>query len=399
MELERYLNSLIIIFICCVVLLFQSCSKSSFSEWIEGFSQDNRILRFNPPSEYDSLMFALKPTMAPNVVSLLWFTDVHRNHTNLRRLLLWYNHYRDCFDDILSTGDQQDSFFTDSFGWWDENDAGRVLLTIGNHDSWISKTMYEEGNYEGTIISSYGKAAPFWILSQKDTYDKYISSFIKGWDVIQPESSSDYGKCYYYKDYDNLRLIVLDCMHYGTEDDLDENKDSRQDKWFRMLLDDACDKKIPVVAVSHFAPGYTTPISCSYSYKSTTGKYSDRLNSSAYKRVKAFIDKGGEFVCWLAGHIHVDVIGTLDADIRQPVIICATANEQRSTKIPRFKGSKMQDSFNCISFDTEHKQINIVKVGADLNEDNERKRVVRYNYSDYVDNEGNTHKRGLVCSY
>lgn len=382
---------------CVFLLSHQSCSgidlfdvKSSFAE---------RIFRLNPASEYDSLMFALKPKDVPDAVSFLWFTDLHRDTQNLRRIKAWHNRYREYFDDILSTGDQQDTYYTDSFEWWREEGAEEILQLVGNHDAWISKAMYEEGNYDGVIVSSYGTNSPFWILSQKDTYNKFLAPFISSWNVVQPGSSVEKGKCYYYKDYQNLRLIVVDSMHYGTPDDLDESKVSMQDKWFSLILEDARKKGLPVMVASHFPPSFTTPIECSYTYQKTTGRFSDRLNISASKRVKSFIDNGGEFVCWLVGHIHDDIIGFLEADERQLVIVCAAANSSRNKRANREKGTKAQDSFNCISIDTIHKQVYMVKVGADVSADNERKRIIRYNYRDYVDESGVLHERGLVCSY
>lgn len=383
----------------CVILLCQlSCSGISLFEEISSSSAE-RIFRLNPPSEYDSLMLALKPKDVPNAVAFLWFTDLHRDLHSLRRIKAWHNRYQGYFDDILSTGDQQDTYFTDSFDWWSDEGADEVLQLVGNHDAWISKAMFEEGSYEGEIVGSYGSKSQFWILSQKDTYNKYVSHCIGLWNVIQPESAMEEGKCYYYKDYENLRLIVVDSMHYGTVDDLDENNVSMQDSWFTTILEDARKKSLPVVVASHFPPSFTIPIKCSYTYKNTTGRHSDRLNKDAFNHVKSFIDNGGEFVCWLAGHIHDDVLGTLEADERQLVIFCASANSYRSTRAFREIGTKAQDSFNCISFDTIHKQVYMVKVGADTNADNERKRIIKYNYCDYLDGEGVLHERGLVCSY
>ena len=382
-----------------VIILCQlSCSGISLFEEI-GSSSAERVFRLNPSSEYDSLMLALKPKDVPNAVAFLWFTDLHRDLHSLRRINAWHDRYLEYFDDMLSTGDQQDTYFTDSFGWWSDEGADEVLQLVGNHDAWISKAMYEEGNYEGEIVSSYGSKSQFWIFSQKDTYNKYLSHCIGLWNVIQPESAREEGKCYYYKDYENLRLIVVDSMHYGTVDDLDENNVSKQDKWFSSILEDARKNSLSVIVASHFPPSNIIPIECSYTYKNSTGRYSDRLNNSAFKRVKSFIDNGGEFVCWLVGHIHDDVLGILEADVRQLVVICASANSYRNTRAVREIGTKAQDSFNCISIDTIHKQIYMVKVGADTNADNERKRIIRYNYSDYLDGTGILHERGLVCSY
>ena len=384
----------------CVIFLFQEgCSNISNTAGSDDPTIADGIFLFNPPSEYDSLMVALKPDSNQNTTSFLWFTDLHNDIVNLRRIKAWYSHYQSYFDDMLSTGDQQDTYFTDKFDWWCEEDADKVLQLVGNHDAWISKAMYENGEFKGTIVRSYGRESQFWILSQIDTYNKYFLPFIGTWDVNQPERAAEYGRCYYYKDYRNLRLIVLDCKHYGTIDDQDENQKSIQNKWFKMVLDDARNKNLPVIVASHYPPAYTIPIECSYTYKKATGRHSDRLNKAAYSLVSSFIDNGGEFVCWLAGHVHDDYLAVLETDERQLLILCATANSYRNKRAVRLIGTKSQDSFNCISIDTVKKQIYMVKVGADTNEDGERKRVVRYNYRDYVDESSVLHERGLVCSY
>ena len=383
---------------CVIFLCLEGCSNFSIIDGSDDSSTSDGIFLLNPPSEYDSLMVALKTDSKQT--SILWFTDLHNDIINLRRIKAWYRHYQSYFDDVLSTGDQQYSFYTDQFEWWGEEGAGRVLQLVGNHDAWITNEMYEngEGN-KGSIVSSYGNKSQFWLFSQKDTYDKFFSPYIGSWKVIQPEMADEEGFCYYYKDYENLRLIVLDCMHYGTKDDLNDNKKSIQDSWFKMVLDDAKLKDIPVVVATHFPPAYINPIECSYTYKKSTGKYSERLDKAAYKQVSSFIDNGGEFVCWLAGHVHDDVIGVLEADERQLLILCATANSYRNKRAIRLIGSKSQDSFNCISVDTKRKQVYLVKVGADTNDVDERKRIVRYNYCDSYDEKGIIHKRGLVCSY
>lgn len=354
------------------------------------------IFDFNPESEYLPLMRELKNNSQKT--SLLWFTDVHNNRENLRRILKWYDKYSSSFDDIISLGDQQDSFFTDEFSWWGKEGASKVLQVIGNHDSWISRTKYEAGDYYGTIVKSYGTNAPFYIISQKDVYDKYMFPYISLWDVNQPDSAGMIGKNYYYKDYHHLRLIVLDCMHYGTIDDMDNNK-SLQDKWLNDVLTDARSKDIPVMIASHFPPAKATIIPCSYNRVGSTGQYTDRLNSAAYKKVSSFIDEGGEFVCWIAGHGHRDDIGVLQADPRQLLIRCTTANHIRSKDFSREAGKKTQDSFNCISIDPSQNLIYMVKVGADVNEDGERKRIVKYRYDDYIDDGGILYERGLICSY
>ena len=362
-------------------------------EKIDGGGKEVNIFVLNPPEEYDALMQALKDGTGQSA-SFLWFSDVHFSRTNLRRILSWYKRYNTCFDDIIATGDQQNLYYTDDFSWWSNCGASNVLQAVGNHDAWISESIYKGKKYEGETVRTYGKESQFYILSQKDVYNKLFSPFISSWEVIQPES----GKCYYYKDYGKLRLVVVDCMHYGTVDDLDENKKSLQDKWLKDVLNDARKNGLAVMIASHYPPANASLIPCSYTNKKSNGQYSDRLNRLAAKDVSRFLDAGGEFVGWLTGHSHYDDIGVLELDSRQLLLRCATANHNRSKEKLRVNGKQNQDSFNCFSVDTDIKEIYLVKVGADVNADGERKRILRYRYQDYTDAAGNVYERGLICS-
>ena len=380
------------LFLLFSVFIWISCD-SKLSELFA--SESPSIFALNPASEYDPLMQALKGETG-QATSLLWFTDVHENRANLKRILSWYDHYQACYDGIIALGDQQNMYFTDDFSWWAEDGASKVMQVVGNHDAWISKSIYEEGNYEGQVVRGYGKGNPFYIISQKDVYAKFFAPYIASWGVIQPDGAASIGACYYYKDYGKVRLVVVDCKHYGTVDDMDENNLSYQDRWLEGVLEDAREKGLAVMVASHYSPAAATLIPCAYTRKEATGLYSDRLDSAAYKKVARFIDKGGEFVCWMSGHGHYDEIGVLEADPRQLLIRCATANHNRGKSASRHVGTKSQDSFNCISVDTDAKLVYIVKVGADENEDGTRKRILRYRYRDFTDDAGQTHERGLL---
>ena len=378
-----------------LIFTLNGCSP----EWESSKNKSKDIFALNPSVEYDSLMIALKPEVGSNTVSFLWFTDIHENTDNLKRILEWNAKYDKYIDDVISTGDQMSYSYTDDFSWWGKYGAGKILQLIGNHDAWIYEATYEAGSYEGTPIRKNGA---HYIMSQKDVYNLFFSNYVSDWKVTQPAYADSLGLCYYYKDYDNLRLIMLDCMHYGVADDLDEKKKSRQNKWLINVLDDAIRQNLPVIIGSHYPIAATIPTTCTYT-RANSGKYETVLNNEAYKNVSRFIDNGGILVCWLAGHGHYDEIGVLEADQRQVVIRCATANDIRYTQNhggnERQNGKKSQDSFNCISIDPSQNLIYMVKVGADVNEDGERKRIMKYRYDDYVDDEGTLYERGLICSY
>lgn len=322
---------------------------------------------------------ATKTDVPPALTGLLWFSDLHADvnaFTYINKQALRYNSF---INDIISTGDQMLSYFTSDFSWWTNN---KVLIVLGNHDAWISKEMYDTGDYNDIVERRYGEDN-FYIIHQKECYDKYFAPFISNWNVVQPSNAATLGKCYYYKDYDAVRLIVLDCMHYGSPDDLDGNNQSMQNVWLQSVLADARTNSKPVVIASHYFPGTPTKIDCAYS-EMFQGTGSDKLNSMARQTVDDFIDAGGEFVCWLVGHTHQDVICTLSNDNRQLIVNLTTASISRANYQPkvRFAGTETEQAFNFMCIDTNRKLLKNVRFGADITDLMNTYRSLVYRYKE-----------------
>lgn len=301
---------------------------------------------------------------------------------------MFIDRYADYIDDAICTGDMND--YLDDSTFISTANMGGSLYVIGNHDSWMS--YYDEELCEGT----YGDTS-LGLIKKTLVYNKWLAPYIDNWGVVQPVDAATDGKCYYYKDYTytydgttttTLRLIVLDCMHYGVYTDLDANQESIQNAWLTSILADANTNNIPVVIACHYAPAAYTVINCSYNSSHLAGY--NTLNPIAKATVDNFISNGGTFICWIVGHEHADHIGMAGDQL---VIVCTCARTDNNWDDgDRVLDTKTQDAFNFIAFDTSDKLIKMVRIGADYNNYLQRKRVLTYRYED-VDA---SHQKGIV---
>lgn len=307
------------------------------------------ILALNSESVYlpeISELKAKKKDESFNHLVISYFSDIHGSKANLERILEFCNHYQLYIDDILHTGDIVYNQFTDDFFYWKEAGADRILNTIGNHD-----TAYrDEANGKWDV----------WAHAGKDCYDKFFAPFISSWGVMQPKDAIKDGACYYYKDYSDsgIRLIVLDCMKY----------DSKQNSWFADVLSDAYHSNYAVICVSHFAAGKLDHSTENvFDSKSPVENTSGFINESASKLVDSYIDYGGEFICWLGGHIHIDSCAKLLLHPRQ---ICINVAEAMCSGAfgdqKRVLGTKSQDLFNIVSVNRNTRELTLLRVGADI---------------------------------
>lgn len=270
---------------------------------------------------------------------LLHFSDIHGNAENLKRIVEFREYYQTFINDVLNTGDTvledaAETLIVDSVPG-----ASSFLLAIGNHDSCAN------GEWTG-----YGAVA---------TYNKYIAPYVSGWGVTQPANAAANGYNYYYKDYSdaNVRLIVLDCMFW----------DATELAWLESTLASARTAGLAVVCASHYAGGKVTPFPIPWNTLQYTD-VSDTLPSDAPAAVQAFIQAGGEFVCWISGHGHYDMVGPLDDYPAQVNIAIDTANygtPSEYSDIQRVRFTKSEDLFNAFSVDTFNKTVRLFRVGAD----------------------------------
>lgn len=291
-----------------------------------------------------------------------WFSDIHANTENIRRIAEFRNRYANFIDDFIQTGDVIASNLS---GGMPTNWAAKcpyVLGVIGNHDA---------QNKEGGA----------WVTQpQTVSYNTVFAPFISGWNVIQPENAAANGYCYWYKDYNNqsLRLVALDCMHW----------DATQLAWFTSVLESARTGNLSVIVAVHYLPfamSHSDTAFDSIDFTPTSSAGDFFADPEIANAVAAFINNGGKFVCYLTGHVHIDLCGVgASPNNNQICISIATASASNDATIygdtARVVGTKSQDCVNIIAIDTTSKTIKIYRIGVDHDRYMRTKKHVCWNY-------------------
>lgn len=335
--------------------------------------QADSILVLNPENEVIPkisnlnrryISYGGSATQYPPVLVLAHFSDIHADNDNLLRIKQFRDKYASYIDDVIQTGDLIGGQFNDGMPMAYAQTTD-FLNVIGNHDSM---------NREGTS-PNYN-----WVLvNQKSVYDLVLAPYISGWGVTQPADAATNGYCYYYKDYsDNaVRLVVLDNMHW----------DATQKSWFEGVLAAAITAELDVLVAVHYPPFYINQdASNPFAAIDTASDSIVFTNAEAANAVKTFINNGGNFICWLCGHIHQDVMGLgrqSDGFENQLAISIATASVSPASvysEMERVKGSRTQDCFNIVGIDTHSKTIKVLRVGANYDRYMRRKNTFSWNY-------------------
>lgn len=294
-------------------------------------------------------------TSAVKQVSLLQFSDIHANGKALKNVVDFVNYYSQFLDDVIHCGDTVQTYWASDadVAFWDSAGANSILNTIGNHDSATYNGGYD---WDG--------------VSEADCYARYLAPYIAGWGVTYTE-----GKCYYYKDYTgaNLRVVVLDEMHYGQE----------QHDWFVGVLASAKTAGYDVLCVIHSTVlGIVTKVSTFASSEKTSAGIG-ALSPSPLDAVDTFINDGGHFACWLDGHTHFDDCGYVNGYPNQLHICITTQNYQQagSGDTDRTVGEKQEDAFNVISVDSATHKLRVFRIGADFDRLLRHKGEMCYDYA------------------
>lgn len=320
---------------------------------------EDSIIDLNPQIQYDLLLKQLRFGVEINdnaSLVLCHFSDIHGDKNALKRVLEFCNSYNEYIDDIIHTGDSVYNDFRDDFSFWKKSGANHVLNCIGNHDIW----EYNESGFQG--LTYKGSAS----------YNRYFAPFISNWSVTQPIDSNN-AQCFYYKDYHGIRLIVVDCYSIDTVQLL----------WIKQVLDDSLSNNLSVVIAAHETKSGAKNLFTSFSsYKYGQTILNGSLSGDLISLVDYFIDNGGDFICWLMGHSHLDFVGLLPAKNTQLSIIveAATNNKKQFDDVERLSGTKNQDAFNIVSFSIANKMISIVRVGNDIDGENRNKHALVIDY-------------------
>lgn len=283
-----------------------------------------------------------------------------------------------------------------------------VLTAVGNHDAWTGNWAWvsESDLYAifGEIISNY-------------------SSIYGNAQISRPSGNG----CYYYKDYGDVRIVVLNAGEQLNTSTLavvwNAYWTNAQKTWFTNTLADARANNKHVLIVNHcyFHPAILTPWDFGGNidvYKKETGDkpwtsdyctenyasgknilYEYHLPNDVVSCVKSFMDAGGILVGWLTGHTHFDHFWWIKDESqatygKQGMFTTANAkadnlsNRTYATDTVRVSGQYSQDLYNYVSVDTTRKTLTIVRIGSNydwygrarniLVWDYDNKKILRY---------------------
>ena len=304
--------------------------------------------------------YPLKPLV------LLHFSDLHGNLYNMARINDWRNYYSSYIDDTVHTGDLATTSWSFNDSFWTNGTCSDILNVIGNHD---------------TRDDSVGASdTDLWHVHEGiDAYNRYIGPFVENWNVVQPTDAATSGLCYYYKDYSEkkVRLIALDPWNVNADYQV------AQKTWFQTVLDGARANSLSVVIIVHYGITVTKLLDCPFSKLFTEPKLRpDTPASDAYVSfVTQFIKDGGDFVCWLCGHLHYGKVGVYTTqetvndntvDINQ---VCIHVPDAARSQYDRSNDNshisindedpRSLDIFNVIAVDTYFKRLTLFRVGSD----------------------------------
>ena len=294
-----------------------------------------------------------------NTTVLIHFSDIHGVQKNLRSILAFHDYYLSFIDDIVNTGDSVANSYPNDMAHRGVDGAKKILKT------------------------------------QETDPDSGETITVDNWNVIQPvgtwsegtpsagdsSTAEDNGYCFYYKDYPSgVRLIVLDYMAEGNETEevvvdgetVTRYKPTAQCHWLKEVLQDARTNDKVVVIASHIVIGNINCFPCGLSQSQSTAGHGVLYNNNSFlllqDEVQRFIEDGGQFVCWLAGHTHADAIGTL-ADYPSQIVakVACAAYGQTQQSVSRISSGYSYDDFNIVCIDPTNHLLQLAKVGSRYN--------------------------------
>ena len=93
------------------------------------------------------------------------------------------------------------------------------------------------------------------------------------------------------------------------------------------------------------------------------------MDNRILENVDSFIDSGGKFICYLAGHSHLDYILRSKNHPRQMCLVITSARYNFGSDCTRSqsKDNMDYDSYNYIGVDLTHSVIKVQRIGMNTN--------------------------------
>ena len=290
-------------------------------------------------------------------LTLLHFSDIHGSADNLARMVDLKKSLGTLLDDTICTGDMAPSQWSSTVMdfWTGVDGAEKILMCLGNHDL---------ANGSGFSTDQIGETV---------AYETYLEPYISNWDV----NSAGENLTYWYKDYASrkVRLIGLNYLVSG-------DAQTAQNTWLASRLAETKSLGYAVVIAEHVPVGNWQNIDCNFTIIGKAWTYNE-YPTLYLQTVQDFIDGGGEFACYIAGHGHSDYVGYNASYPEQLCIAVTTAlttrydNDQR-----RATGEKSQDAANVVLVDTVTKTVKLIRVGADMDTYMRGRHILTVRYTD-----------------
>ena len=286
----------------------------------------------------------------------LFFSDVHGSSENIDRIkekaTIWGAEKIDC---ILNGGDTVLQFNSEKLEWYNQlvqNATIPFISAVGNHDAW--STNYWTWDTNKNIYS---------LLTSK--VKEYVPSIVQPTDV-----STTFGNYYYY-DTEKVRVIVLLSLKFNSDDVF---YDDAQDTWLKSVLADAKEKSKAVIIMNHgpIDPKDSEEVESNWTSRlSWVSDIADtqHMDERILKDVDSFIDSGGTFICYLAGHSHLDYILKSKSHPRQMCFVTTSARYNFGSDCLRSsdRNNMDYDSYNYIGVDLTHSVIKVQRIGMNTN--------------------------------
>ncbi len=278
---------------------------------------------------------------SPMTPVFLHFSDIHNSAEHFSSVMELYNENKELITDVILTGDIVNLRFAEGLDPQISEHLQTVLSVVGNHDMHGDETGWD------------------WTkkVSEPELFELLFKKRADG-----HELAIEHGRTYWYRDYDrySLRLVGLNAIL---------KDDAEQITWLTSALGDAKAKGYCVIIAEHFPPLHPRAVPCNFSSVTVSPEElpGGALSEHVQDAVAKFKADGGEFICYLCGHVHVDCLLVNEKYPDQLFVAVDTANPKQAiswSDTYRLKNTRSEELYNLFSYDTERKLLKIVRVGA-----------------------------------
>lgn len=329
-----------------------------------------------------------QPSLSSKQFCILCGGDVHYDATRMNSMVELLNDI-DAFDAGIMLGDMSGNAFSDTVQYYIDAiaESNKPFLTVlGNHD----------------VVGA---------TSDADLWTKYGDCFQYA-QLASGEAVAN--KCYYYKDFATYKIRIIVLMQYDYRYTGDLCYGQTQINWLISTLQSVPSDYGVIIALhtnssrymtyhmdtditsdtwrqSNYAPTVMTgdPIpdivdawisgtSVTQTYPYTYSNPPSDLNVNA-----DFTSRGtGEFITYLGGHWHMNVLGTPQNKPNQPDYHVPATGLSAATQgdMPRKAGTVSEDSLNVIAVDREKKTVKVFQIGAHFSKDAVERQFFKYSY-------------------